>query len=35
VDVYDRWKECLSATQEKDLAAVIGVIDAAHRSLVL
>ena len=35
VDVYDRWKECLAATEEKDLAAVIAVINAAHRTLVL
>ena len=34
VDVYQRWNDCLKATQEKDLAAVITVIDAAHRALV-
>lgn len=33
-DVYQRWNECLKATQEKDLSAVIMVVDAAHRSLV-
>lgn len=32
-DAYERWNECLKATGEKDLAAVLMVIDAAHRSL--
>jgi len=34
-DVYQRWNECLKSTGEKDLSAIIMVIDVAHRALVL